>query len=159
LNFIVLHEFFESVHISLFEHFLLGVSLAINSEPFVIKGFLSCQPFLGLGNELLDEVSSFFGNLFPLLSVEVEFSLLDCPKNLLIIVSIEWWVTTKENVKDTTSRSEIARFVVVSGKDLRGDIVWCTSPCLHSLDLTSVLGVADFREPKINDLDIRAVLA
>jgi hypothetical protein len=68
----------------------------------MLEGFISSEPALWLTNKPSDEVLSKVGNLNPFFTLKFEFSFYNRPKDVLIVIPIERWVTTEQNVKNAT---------------------------------------------------------
>lgn len=123
LELLMVLEFLQGVNINLCE--LLSLAILCKSlDPRVLKSFLGGKSPLRLSDLFLDQIFGFVGHIIPLLSVKIEFSLLDHSQNLLVIITIKGWVPTQQDIHDTPSRPHIARHIIVACQDFRRDVIW-----------------------------------
>lgn len=83
----------------------------------MLKCFLGCESSLRLCDQLLDEIFCIVRDIVPFLAVKVKFLLLDHLENLLVVITVERWISAKENVKHASSGPHVAGDVVVTLKD------------------------------------------
>lgn len=102
-----------------------------------------------------DQVFGFVGNGEPVFFSERKVSFHDFRINLLVCFPIERWITAKHDIKDHSSRPDIAFLVIVFRKHFRSNIVNCSVFLVHVLVLVEVLAGS-----KIDDFDlVHVVLA
>lgn len=149
---LTLLELFHLTDVQPFEQVLVDRFFRKIPDPPVLECFFCCQSLRWLADKLLDQVLGVVGHFIPLFTVEVEFSLLDHLENLLVVVTVEGWISAKKDVKHAPGGPHITRDVVASFKDLGRDVVWGTSSGLHLLQ--GALAADDLGESEINDLQV-----
>src|SRR5690242_421500 len=96
-------KFFQSVNIDLCEFLSLAI-LCKSLDPRVLESFFGGKSPLRLSDLFLDQIFGFVRHIIPFLSVKIEFSFLDHPQNLLVIITVKGWVPTQQDIHDTPSR-------------------------------------------------------
>ena len=97
-KFFSLLELFHVVDVQLSECSLVYRFFCEIANPSMLEGLICCEPSLWLDDQLFDKVLGVVGNFVPFFAIKVKFSLLNHLKNFLVIVTVEWWVSAKENV-------------------------------------------------------------
>ena len=123
------------------------------SGELIQPGVLECDisrrsVFFIVGEELADEVLGLVRDVLPDFVLEVELSLSDLLHDVLIALTIEWWLSREEDISDDTARPDIVLVVVVLVENFWGNVVWGSELLIKVL-----AWVIDKRGTKINDLD------
>ena len=104
---------------------------------------------------LADQVLRGRGDSIPVCWVEGKGLFEHVSENLLVVVSLKWWVSTEEHEEDDTETPDVTGFVVVALEDFWGNVVRCSNNCVHALD--SLLLRKTFREAEVNELHLRLI--
>lgn len=98
-------------------------NLKLQLEPRMLQAFPRREALLViLSQHSAQEVFSFLGNLFPVLSIENNLLLLDVFIELLPVPPVERRVATKKAVDENTQAPDIAFFVIFPVNDLWGQV-------------------------------------
>lgn len=116
----LLVEVLESLQVFAFHWDLRvrGVTLQHLLHPLVLESLLGRESLFWLADELFDQIFGLLGDLIPLFTVEIEFAPLDHLQDLLIVISIEWWISAQEDVKDAAGGPHVALDAVISRENL-----------------------------------------
>ena len=133
LQFLGFLELFHIVYVQLPDHLFVLRFFSKVSDPLMFQHLFCRQSFLWLADEFLDEVFCIIRDIVPFLTIEVEFTFLDHLEDLLIVIAVKGWVSTKEDVKHAASRPHVASDIVVALEHLRRNVVWSSCSGLHSL--------------------------
>jgi len=144
-------ELFHCVDVQFRKKFVVRFPIRVMFYPLVLQGFLSGQPALGSRDQFLDQILGLAAHVVPLFAIEVELALADHLEDLLVVVAVEGWIPTEQNVKDAACRPHIATHIVVTSQNFGRNIVGRSSSGLHSLELAAG---QDLGEPKVNNLEV-----
>jgi len=100
-------------------------------HPGVLEDLFRAQSLVDGADTLSDKGDSFLRNVLPLITVKVVDSLSDRKQDLIVVLAVEGGITTQQNVKDDTSRPDIALFVILSLKNFGGNVIRCSDLCLE----------------------------
>mmetsp|Transcript_35371 Transcript_35371/g.84789 ORF Transcript_35371/g.84789 Transcript_35371/m.84789 type:complete len:212 (+) Transcript_35371:706-1341(+) len=115
---------------------------------------------LGCGRSLVrvegeherDALFGFSRHIIPVLRWKGEVTFLDHAENVGILVAIERWITTQQNVADDSTAPHITLLVVAALQHLRRHVVGRAGLGLHLLAGTHLVLLG---EAKVNHLDLR----
>ena len=133
---------------------MAGVILidVIGREPGVLEALLSGDSLRWvLLKHLAHEVLSGIRDSVPVGGVEGEWLLQDISEDLLVVVTFERRVSTKEDKEDDAETPNIAGLVIVAFEYFWGDIVRSTDDGVHALNF--LLLRETLRETKIDQFD------
>ena len=115
-------EVFECIHVQ--RVCICELDLREILDPFVIKSLLSGDAVFWVeGKHLSDHVLSSFRDLVPLWWREAELALLDTLEDQLVVLAVEWRVTTQEDVEDDSTTPNITLLIVLSSEHLRRYVI------------------------------------
>ena len=135
---------------------MAGVILidVIGREPGVFEALLSADSLSWvLLKHLAHEVLGGIRDSVPVCGIECEWLLQDITEDLLVVVTFERRVSTKEDKEDDAETPDIAGLVIVAFEYFWGDIVRSTDDGVHALNF--LLLREALRETKIDQLDFR----
>ena len=90
----------------------------------MVEGFRSCQPLLWLANKVINQIFSILGDILPVFMLVFELAFLHEPESFGVIISEEWWISTKKAIKDTAEAPHVAIKAIISIDDLRRNVEW-----------------------------------
>ena len=130
---------------------LLSAFVRVRGQPSMLESLVGCESSLRPRDQLVNQVLSLSSDLVPLLTIVIEGAASDHLQDFLVIVSVEGRISAEQNVEHAPRGPHIAADVVVTGQDLRRDVVWCAGTSLHSMQFASF---HDLRQAEINNLQI-----
>ena len=130
---------------------LLSAFVRVRGQPSMLESLVGCKASLRPRDQLVNQVLSLSSDLVPLLTIVIEGATSDHLQDFLVIVSVEGWISAEQNVEHAPRGPHIAADVVVTGQDLRRDVVWCAGTSLHSMQLASF---HDLRQAEINNFQV-----
>ena len=122
-------------------------------KPWVLESFCSRDTFVFLAENSRYQILNLITDFIPAWSIHAVNAILDSLNDLLVRVSIEWRLSTKQNVENDTDTPHVTLFAVGTLNDFGGDIIRGSEDSVHR-----VLVVNTARSTKIDQFDDRVFL-